>query len=111
MRGLMRSTFPSETTVLRPPSWFSHASTIAAAIVLAAFGGYLAGQKLDPVARRAQLDTPPVMIELHQPAPAAAPTRAIQLQPGLHWKDTPGGASPWVHSSSSFRLTEVSATP
>ena len=93
MRGLMRSTFPSEATVLRPPSWFRRASTIAAAIVLAAVGGYLAGQKFDPAARRAQVDTAPVMIEFHQPVPSPAPTptRVIQLQPGRNWKDTTGG--------------------
>ena len=91
MRGLMRSTFPSEATIPRPTSWFRRASTIAAAIVLAALGGYLAGQKFDPAARRAQVDTAPVMIEFHQPAPAPAPTRVIQLQPGLNWKDSTGG--------------------
>jgi hypothetical protein len=91
MRGLMRSTFPSEATVLRPPSWFSQASTIVAAILLAALSGYLVGQRSGPLARRAQVDTSPVMIEFDQPATAPPPTRVIQLQRGLNWKDTTGG--------------------
>src|SRR4051812_42812959 len=48
IRGFVRSTFPSEAMVPRPTSWFRRAGAIAAAIVLAALGGYLAGQKFDP---------------------------------------------------------------
>lgn len=90
MRGMMRSTFSSEVTVVRRPTSFRHAIPIAAAIALAALGGYIAGQKFDRLAKGAQVEATPVMVEFHQPPPVPAPTRVIQLQPGVNWKDASG---------------------
>lgn len=93
LRESVRSTFPSEATAHRGRPWFSRSRSIsiAAAMVLAALSGYLVGQRFDPVGRPAQVSESPVMIEFNQPTAVPVPTRVIQLQPGVNWKDTSGG--------------------
>jgi hypothetical protein len=70
-----------------PARWIAAAACVA----LGALGGYLAAQRQGLFPPHAGAVAPTVEIDLSQSSSAPAPTRVIQLEPGLNWKNPSGG--------------------
>jgi hypothetical protein len=70
-----------------PARWIAAAACVA----LGALGGYLAAQRQGLFPAHASALAPAVEIDLSQSSSAPAPTRVIQLEPGLNWKNPSGG--------------------
>jgi hypothetical protein len=68
-----------------------HWIAAAAVVTLGSLGGYLAGQRHGAPLPESWTSASFVEIDLSQSSSAPAPTRVIQLKPGLNWQSPIGG--------------------